>query len=146
MKKLGLVAIFALASFTANANASGYGHVHLSHLDPGKEDSVWLRAAQVVPRYPRELAQEGIVGCGVFNVVVNENGETESVDLVSSVPERGIERPVANIIRQWEWQNVSGEANVAEEKIIRLDFCMGGGTPEEAEQRCIAQSQYACTS
>ncbi len=124
MKKFGLVGVLALAAFTfnANANVSGYGHVHLSHLEPAQDASVWLRASQVVPMYPRELAQEGIVGCGVFKVVVNENGETDSIDLVRSVPERGIERPVANIIRKWEWQNVSGEANVAEEKLIRLDF------------------------
>lgn len=68
------------------------------------------------------------------------------VHLVSSVPARGIERPVASVIRSWEWENVSGAANQAEEKLIRLDFCMGGGSQAEVEQLCVAQSQYACSA
>lgn len=143
MKKLGLAGIFLFASFTASA--SGYGTVHLSHLEPTKDAAVWLRALQAVPAYPRELAQQGIVGCGVFKVVVDEAGKTDSIEMVSSVPARGIERPVKKVIDGWEWQNVSGGENVAEEKLIRLDFCMGGSSPEEAEQLCVAQSQYACS-
>ncbi|RUO18500.1 energy transducer TonB [Aliidiomarina iranensis] len=150
MKKLALISAFTLTSCIAatsfNANASNYAHVHLSHLEPSKEESIWLRAIQATPMYPRQLAQRGIIGCAVFNVKIDEAGETESISLESSVPERGIERPVAAVIRSWEWENVSGEANMAEEKQIRLDFCMGGSSPEEAEQLCIAQSQWACSS
>ena len=144
MKKIGLAVVLALTSF--GVHASGYGHVHLSHLEPSKDESIWLRTVQATPMYPRQLAERGIIGCGVFRVAVDENGKTDSVDLVSSVPARGIERPVASVIRSWEWENVSGAANQAEEKLIRLDFCMGGGSQAEVEHLCEAQSQYACSS
>lgn len=143
MRKLLLTALLVSAPVTVSA--SGFGHVHLSHLEPTKNEAMWLRAVQATPMYPRQLAQRGVVGCGVFKVTVDENGKTDSVDLVSSVPARGIERPVASVIRSWEWENVSGAASQAEEKLIRLDFCMGGGSQEEVEQLCVAQSQYSCS-
>ncbi len=73
--------------------ANNYASVELTYLQPTKAQSTWLREKQFMPRYPVELAMKGIAGCGIFKVKVDENGQTERVTLVSSVPEKIISPP-----------------------------------------------------
>jgi hypothetical protein len=42
--------------------------------------------------------------------------------------------------------NISGEPNLAEEKLIRLDFCMSGKTEAEAKARCAEKAKLECSS
>jgi protein TonB len=143
MKYIFLAGITTFTLCT-QANAQNFADVHLTHITPIKEEATWLREKQFSPMYPKELAMKGIAGCGVFKIFVDEDGNTDSVDLISAVPKRDIAKPAAKVIKSWTWLNAKGTANIAEEKIIRLDFCMGGSTQEEAKQRCIAQSLVAC--
>lgn len=89
---------------------------------------------------------KGIAGCGVFKVTVDENGKTDNVELVSSIPKKVIYKPAKKVIKSWEWKNISGKPNLAEEKLIRLDFCMGGKTEAEAKSRCIEQAKLECSA
>ncbi|GLP98040.1 energy transducer TonB [Paraferrimonas sedimenticola] len=143
IKLAGLAAI-TLLSIQANAKTF-YADVHLTHLQPTVSEATWVRTKQVTPRYPLELAKSGTAGCGVFKLTINEQGKTEAIELVSSIPKRAVKRPATKVIKQWDWQLVAGKTPVAEEKLIRLDFCMGGSTLEEAKARCVAQSKMACS-
>ena len=126
-----------------NANAN-HADVKLTHIKPGKAEAKWVRAKQFTPRYPMKLAMKGITGCGVFKVTVNENGKTDDVELVSSTPKKVIYKPAKKVIKSWEWKNISGKSNLAEEKLIRLDFCMGGKTEAEAKSKCAEQAKLEC--
>lgn len=143
--KLLLIRLLSVVPFTmiSAASAQNFGTVELTHLEPTKKEARWVRTKQVTPRYPRELAREGIMGCGVFKVKVDENGNTQNVELVSSVPTDVIQKPATAVIKSWEWQNVSDQA-AAEEKLMRLDFCMGGTSQEEAQARCREQATMQC--
>lgn len=142
--KLLIILTLLLVTAAFQAKAMNYGVVHMTNMQPDAEDSIWSRAKPVPPRYPLELAQKGIIGCGVFNISVDKNGKTSDVTLVSSVPEKIIAKPATNVIRKWKWVNNSGKANAPEQKLIRLDFCMGGSTQEEADARCQLQATAAC--
>ncbi len=119
-----LMSIFSIV-FATSANAN-YSDVKLTHIKPEKVDAQWIRTQLFTPRYPMKLAMKAIVGCSVFKVIVDESGKTSNVELVSSVPKKVISKPAKKLIKSWEWKNVSGEPSLAEEKLVRLDFCMGG--------------------
>jgi hypothetical protein len=126
-----------------NASAN-YAEVKLTHINPLKSESQWTRVKQFTPMYPMELAMKGIAGCGVFKVTVDEKGKTDKVELVSSVPKKVIFKPSKKVIKKWKWKNVTGLTNASEEKLLRLDFCMGGKTEAEAKMRCEEQSKMSC--
>lgn len=131
--------------FSAHALAAGnYAAVELTHVSPTHAESTWERANQLMPRYPVDLAMKGIVGCGVFKVNVNADGSSEQVTMLSSVPKRVIAKPAISIIKKWDWQLVPGKSASSEEKVIRLDFCMGGSTELEARKRCQQQATLTC--
>lgn len=142
--KLQIIIAVALATAVFQADAAGYGDVQITYMQPAAADVIWSREKQVTPRYPLELAQQGIIGCGVFNISVDAKGNTTDVSLVSSVPEKVIARPASKVIKSWKWVNTSGSADAPEQKLIRLDFCMGGSTMEEAQARCKVQATAAC--
>lgn len=142
--KLQILLAAVLATAVFQASAMNYGVVHLTNIEPAAADAIWSRENQFPPRYPIELAQQGIIGCGVFNITLDENGKATDVSLVSSVPEKVIARPASKVIKKWKWVNNSGLANAPEQKLIRLDFCMGGSTQEEADARCKVQATAAC--
>ncbi len=98
-----------------------HGTVELTHLSPTQAESTWLRENQVVPRYPMK-----------------------SITLVNSVPKNVIEKPAAKVIKEWEWTLAKGKSAANEEKLIRLDFCLGASSEEEANQQCKQQASMTC--
>ena len=124
--------------------ATNYASVELTHLEPTKTESTWLREKQFMPRYPVELAMKGVAGCGIFKVIVDESGATESISLISSVPKKVISRPATKVIKDWEWTLASDKSPIREEKLLRLDFCMGGSTEKESISKCKQQATMAC--
>lgn len=122
-----------------------YADVMLTQLQPTLQDTVWSRTTEVSPRYPVEMARSGIAGCAVFKVDIDAEGKTQNVELVSSVPAKGLNKPTKKVIKSLKWHNTSGKANVAEQKLLRLDFCMGGKSVEEAKARCEVQAKLQCS-
>ena len=132
-------------TIAANVSANNFADVKLTHIKPGKSDAQWIRTKQFSPMYPMDLAMKGIAGCGIFKVTINENGKTDNVELISSIPKKVIYKPAKKVIKKWKWQNISGHPNATEEKLIRLDFCMGGKTEAEAKVRCAEQAKLKCS-
>lgn len=87
---------------------------------------------------------QGVNGCAIFKVKVDQNGKADNIELVNSVPADIIHKPAASVIRNWEWQNVSDQGDTAEEKLLRLDFCMGGSSQKEARAQCKEQAKMEC--
>jgi len=143
-KRIAILSSILGLQFYAVAQANNYADVKLTHLDPEKSAATWIRTKQVTPRYPMDLAMKGIAGCGVFKLTVDEDGKSQDIELVSSIPKKVIFKPAKKVIKKWRWENVSGQPNQAEEKVIRLDFCMGGSSEEEARARCAEQAKLQC--
>jgi len=143
MKKiLGLILLLPCV----NANAKNiYADVNITHITPIKEDAIWTRKKQVSPKYPKKLAKSGIAGCGIFKVIVNEQGETDSIELITSIPKKVIFKPSRKVIKKWKWTKTDNTIAKSEEKTIRLDYCMGGTSLEEAQSRCQKQAKLNCS-
>lgn len=136
------ISIFPII-IASNASAN-YADVKLTHIKPNKSEAQWIREKQVTPMYPVELAMKGVTGCGVFRVTVNESGNNDNIELVSSIPKKGIYKPAKKVIKKWKWKNASGQPNTIEQKLIRLDFCMGGKTQADSKARCEEQAKMQC--
>lgn len=102
-----LISIFPIIIATC-ASANNFADVKLTHIKPEKSDAQWIRVKQVTPMYPMELAMKGVDGCGVFKVTVDENGKTDSVELISSIPKKVIYKLAKKVINKWKWKNISG--------------------------------------
>jgi len=146
--KSQMIKLLLILSITivSNVSANNYADVKLTHIKPEKSDAQWIRVKQFPPMYPMDLAIKGIAGCGVFKVTINENGKTDNIELVSSIPKKVIYKPAKKVIKKWKWQNISGQPNATEEKVIRLDFCMGGKTEAEANAKCAEQARLECSA
>lgn len=115
------------------------------NITPIKEDVIWTRKQQVTPKYPMKLARSSIAGCGIFKVVINEQGKTDSVELISSIPKKVIFKPSKKVIKKWKWAKSDNAIAKAEEKTIRLDYCIGGTNLEEEQKRCQSQAKLSCS-
>lgn len=133
-----------LPFFIVNAKTI-HSDVNLTHITPTKENAMWTRKKQVPPKYPFALARSGIAGSGIFKVIVNEQGETDSVELITSIPKKVIFKPSRKVIKKWKWTKTDNTIAKAEEKTIRLDYCMGGTSLEEAQKRCQKQAKLTCS-
>ncbi|WP_127022902.1 energy transducer TonB [Rheinheimera mangrovi] len=134
---------FTFASFFTSANTV-YGDVLLTEIQPKAGETLWSQTNKFTPLYPVELASNGIAGCAVFNVDIDENGKTRRMELVSSVPAKVVVKPAKKMIKSLKWHNTTTKADAAEQKLLRLDFCLGGKDVNEAAARCKYQSSLQC--
>ncbi|MFT6910043.1 MAG: protein TonB [Oleiphilaceae bacterium] len=142
-KMIKLLSILPI-TIAANVSANNFADVKLTHIKPEKSGAQWIRTKQFTPMYPVDLAMKGITGCGIFKVTVDKNGKTDNVELIRSIPKKVIYKPTKKVINKWKWQNISGQPNATEEKLIRLGFCMGGRTETEAKAICAEQANLEC--
>ena len=85
-----------------------------------------------------------VAGCGIFKVVIDESGTTESITLINSVPKKFVSKPAIKVIKNWNWTLANGKSPMREEKLLRLDFCIGGSSEEESISMCKQQATMAC--
>ncbi len=138
--------LLALCSICSTAIAqTQYADVLLTQLQPTAEDAIWSRTKETTPLYPVELARNGIVGCVVFRLDLDQQGKNQKIELVSSVPAKVLNKHATKLIKNWKWHNTSGKVDKAEQKLIRLDFCMGGNSVSEAHARCAMQAKLECS-
>ncbi|WP_125780121.1 energy transducer TonB [Pseudoalteromonas rubra] len=121
-----------------------FGDVRLTEVQPTQGQADWAPNPEYKPLYPVSLARKGTAGCAIFKVTVNARGNTESVELLHSVPSKSLSRPGKKILRKWPWSAASGTAAQIEEKTVRLDFCLGGQSVDEAQALCKAQAALSC--
>ncbi|MBU2893158.1 energy transducer TonB [Colwellia sp. D2M02] len=134
---LALVPAIALAK-------TFYADVQVTELSPSG-DSIWQRVNQNTPKYPIELARSGIRGCAILSFTISDSGKTEGIEIVKSVPKWQLGKHSRKMLKKWMWDPVSSSVEkVAENKTLRLDFCMGGESIEQAQKACIQQTKIAC--
>lgn len=142
MAVLGLLLSLPLVIAAKKIN---YGDVQITHLNPQKTDAKWVRTKQVSPKYPVKFVKKRVAGCGIFKFTVNEDGKAQNIELITSFPDKHFfKNPATKVIEKFDWTNVSGQPNQAENKLVRLDFCMGGNSLDEAQALCVKQTKLQC--
>ncbi len=147
MKILTLIPIvFAVASVSALAkNKTFYADVQVTDIAP-TSDFIWERANQNTPKYPIELARSGIRGCAVLSFNISDSGKTENVEIINSLPKKHLGKYSRKMLKKWKWVPASTVAETTSEKrTLRLDFCMGGESTEQAQKACKQQTKLACS-
>ncbi|MDO6426975.1 energy transducer TonB [Thalassotalea sp. 1_MG-2023] len=144
MKMLTLIAI-TLALFSTNSIAKKfYADVQLTHISP-PSNAIWQRENKNTPRYPIALARSGLKGCSVLSFTISEKGEAENIEVISSVPNKHIGRHSRKLINNWKWLPTPETTKPAsEERVLRLDFCMGGESIEQSQSACKQQTRLVC--
>jgi len=117
--------------------------VSLTDLNPSVHEA-WQRVNKEPLHYPRSLAINEIAGCGVFDVFVSSQGQTDSIRLISASPEAQISLPAQRLIETWQWKALPSVPLAAEKKRVRLDFCYSALSQRDATQLCRAQREQAC--
>lgn len=144
IKFIPLILLFSPVSFLANST-NIYADIQVTDIAPTK-DFIWQRKNPQTPLYPIDFASSGTQGCAVLSFDISPAGKTENVEILHSVPNRRVGIYSRKMLKKWQWVPVAPAVQPAEEKrTLRLDFCMGGESTEQAEQACKQRVQLACS-
>jgi outer membrane biosynthesis protein TonB len=92
--------LLALCFICSSALAqTQYTDVLLTQLQPTAEDAIWSRTKDTTPLYPVEMARTGIVGCAVFRHDLDQQGKNQKIELVNSVPAKGLNKHATKLIK-----------------------------------------------
>jgi hypothetical protein len=95
--------------------------------------------------YPRELAEGQVTGCLIANVEVSKSGKTKLRGIEKSFPSTGLERPFKRSINRIRWVPVDDtQPGKAENRQIRIDFCMSYESTTAARRQCVQSALQAC--
>lgn len=122
---------------------SVFGSALLTEYEP-PADAYWTIEDHTT-EYPRELAEEQVTGCLVANVEVSKSGKTKLRNIEKSFPPTGMERPFKRSINRIRWVAVDDSLpGKAEERQIRIDFCMSYESTMAARRQCVQSALQAC--
>lgn len=151
LKFIPLILLFSPVSFWANST-NIYADIQVTDIAPAK-DFIWQRKNPQTPLYPIDFASSGTQGCAVLSFDISPAGKTENVEILHSVPNRRVGIYSRKMLKKWQWVPVAPAGSLAapavqpaeEKRTLRLDFCMGGESTEQAEQACKQRVQLACS-
>lgn len=146
LTKMKLIGECQLIDMTSKAGVN-YADVRVSDLTENKLDSNWKYFQKHTPLYPVSLAQNGIAGCAVYKVKINDDGKLEQPELIATNDNHRLNKEASALLKKTQWTPVSVEKQKkAEVKTVRVDYCMGGKSLIEAQALCLKQSQLACSN
>ena len=120
-----------------------FGSALLTEYEP-PADAYWT-IEELNTEYPKELAEEQVTGCLVANVEVSKSGKTKLRGIEKSFPSTGLERPFKRSINRIRWVPVDdSQPAKAEERQIRIDFCMSYESTMAARRQCVESALQAC--
>jgi len=143
LKLIPVFFFFTSAAVLANTKTF-YADVQVTDMDP-TSNFIWERENKNTPKYPVELARSGIRGCAVLSFNISDSGKTENVEVINSFPKKHIGKYSRKMLKKWKWVPSATVAETTSEKrTLRLDFCMGGESTQQAEMVCKQQAKLAC--
>ena len=138
------IALVSITQVSASERRSMYGVVEVENIEPS-ENAQWEFLENTRPLYPKELAMSKVMGCAITSFEISDSGQTKKVRVVSSVPIKGLEKPVGRMIKQVKWQPVvEGDSPGEERRVMRFNFCMSEDSNEEAHALCAKVSKLPC--
>jgi hypothetical protein len=112
-----------------------------------KIDSIWERDLQneSLGRYQFDITTSHLRGCAVISFDVDEQGNTNNVKLINSIPKIKLGTLYSKIVKRWKWKlKQDNLIPLAEEHIVRLDSCIGFKSAEDTQKYCEQQLKLAC--
>ena len=120
-----------------------FGSALLTEYEP-PADAYWTIEEHKTD-YPRELAEEQVTGCLIARVEVSKSGKTKLRGIEKSFPSTGMERPFKRSINRIRSVPLhDSKPRKAEERRIRIDFCMSYESTVAARRQCVQSALQAC--
>lgn len=155
MNKSSIIAVFtatSLASFYSPVSEANQDRVVLQTdvvetlLVPETADALsWQRISPEDLAMPRGAVRAGAKGCAIFSFNINSDGEPTNIKTEKVVPSFGLRRHAKNYLESWRFEPKSEKGGIEESVLLRLDFCTGGATAEEATAICEYQATLPCS-
>ena len=121
-------------------------HVVETLLVPENSDSLsWERVFPKELTMPRSIERAGAKGCAIFSFDIDTQGSATNIETESVVPNFGLRRLAKEYLESWQWKAKTFGA-IEEKVLLRLDFCIGGATTEEASDICEYQATLPCSN
>ncbi|MDM7859090.1 energy transducer TonB [Alteromonas sp. ASW11-36] len=105
----------------------------------------WQRVFPEQLSMPRGAVRAGAKGCAIFSFNINSDGEPTNITTEKVVPSFGLRRHAKNYLESWRFEPKSEDGGIEESVLLRLDFCTGGATQEEATAICEYQATLPCS-
>lgn len=118
-----------------------YADVAVSY--PRTANPAWVHDTTKMVPYPLEMAQSQITGCAVYQVDIDQDGNTTAVRLVSAAPKAAAFAAATKALKTWHWQP-SSAASQAGSQWVRMDFCISQTGNDAVKKQCAIQSQISC--
>ncbi|KJY93806.1 MULTISPECIES: energy transducer TonB [Pseudoalteromonas] len=144
MKIQLLIGLLILGSCWEAAAKTVYADIKSTQLSPSIETSIWQKKGNSTPKYPLALAKRKLAGCTVFKVMIDADGKTDDIELIASIPSKKLAKHAKQLIKSWQWSPADTQHLGREEKLMRIDFCLGGADLADAQMRCEAQAKLDC--
>ncbi|MGS0675826.1 energy transducer TonB [Shewanella sp. 30m-9] len=148
MKLIGctvLLLLFPQMSYAKMGNENRiYGEVLQTEISMDTPKT-WHREEVNAPNYPIEFARARVQGCTVLSFDITENGTTENVEVVSSIPNKHLGKYSKKLIKRWRWQQIEPQQTaIAEKRVLRFDYCLGVESAEDSAAQCQRQVKLNC--
>lgn len=130
----------------AKTNKNIFANVLVTDMT-AQTNPIWLRADQAQPKYPIEMARSQVQGCAILAFNISPSGDTENVEVISSIPNKYLGKFSKKIVKRWDWTKTSDSSPASAEKhTVRLDFCLSNESDEHSKAFCQQQQQLNCSS
>ena len=104
-----------------------------------------LNGSNSLVEYPIELARDNLRGCTILSLDITEDGTTENVEVVSSIPNKQLGKYSKKLVKRWRWQQIESQKGVkAESRVLRFDYCLGIESAEQTLAQCQRQTTLNC--
>lgn len=141
--KAALSVVGLALTITAVQAQQGHGSVKVTY--PQAEQPLWQMSSEYEPGYPRRLAMDGVTGCAVYDLEIDENGQIENKSRVAISRGRHLARETERLIDSWDWQAADTDTPQAGEVQVRVDYCMARGPQDEVAAQCQQQAEQSCS-
>lgn len=146
MKAIGAVAFTLLLVLVPQISQAKniYAEVLLTDVEPTTQ-KLWHREGNKPHSYPVAFAQAKLQGCSILSFDISEEGYTENIEVISSVPNRHLGKYSRKEIKRWRWQQIdTGLQGKAEKRVLRVDYCLTDVSAEQTLEQCQQQAQLKC--
>ena len=145
LKTIPLVLALA-ASASIEAKEVIHADVKVHYLVSQDGEQLWQPLDTInTPRYPIELARNGIAGCAVVGFDISPEGKPKNIEVIARQPQRHA-RELRKATREYirNWQLPSRESSEDLPMALRFDYCIGGKNDEQAQALCAKAITKPC--
>jgi TonB family protein len=86
-------------------------------------EKYWVSEKIISPKFPAQMARQGLAGCSRFKISITGMGKTEDIELIESYPSNAFVASSIDALKKWTWKPAVQNKNRREiTRSVQLDF------------------------